>query len=175
MQVGAFLPVGSVGAAVAAVVVGVLSDAVRQRRTLMILSLLMALSRVTLIGSKHLLILTAAAFFGNLSGFVGDGGHQPVSTPVLPLVTDLGPGETAVLALALESPDAVVILDDALARQVATALAIPFRGTLGVLLDAKRAGLVSTILPLLDQLQVLRFRLSVRTREVILALAGETS
>jgi predicted nucleic acid-binding protein len=100
--------------------------------------------------------------------------RQPVSTPVLPLVTDLRPGETAVLALALESPDAVVILDDALARQVAEALHIPFRGTLGLLLDAKRAGLVSTILPLLDQLQALRFRLSVRTREAILALAGET-
>jgi uncharacterized protein len=100
--------------------------------------------------------------------------RQPVSTPVLPLVTDLGPGETAVLALALESTDAVVILDDALARQVAAALDIPFRGTLGVLLDAKRAGLVATILPLLDQLQALRFRLSAHTREAILALAGET-
>jgi uncharacterized protein len=100
--------------------------------------------------------------------------RQPVSTPVLPLVPDLGPGETAVLALALESPDAVVLLDDALARQVAAALDIPFRGTLGVLLDAKRAGLVATILPLLDQLQALRSRLSVRTREAILALAGET-
>jgi predicted nucleic acid-binding protein len=100
--------------------------------------------------------------------------RQPMSTPVLPLVTDLGPGETAVLALALESPDAVVLLDDALARQVAAALDIPFRGTLGVILDAKRAGLVATILPLLDQLQALRFRLSVRTRAAILALAGET-
>ena len=100
--------------------------------------------------------------------------RQPVSAPVLPLVTDLGPGETEVLALALESTDAVVILDDALARQVATALDIPFRGTLGLLLDAKRAGLVSTILPLLDQLQALRFRLSAHTRAAILALAGET-
>ena len=99
--------------------------------------------------------------------------RQPDSTSVLPLVTDLGPGETEVLALALESTDAVVILDDTLARQVAAMLDIRFRGTLGLLLDAKRAGLVSTITPLLDQLQALRFRLSLRTREVILALAGE--
>jgi hypothetical protein len=55
--------------------------------------------------------------------------RQPVSTPVLPLVTDLRSGETAVLALALESPDAVVILDDALARQVAATLDIPFHGS----------------------------------------------
>jgi predicted nucleic acid-binding protein len=101
--------------------------------------------------------------------------RQPASTRALPLVTDLGPGETEVLALALESTDAVVILDDALARQVAATLDIRFRGTLGLLLDAKRAGLVLTITPLLDQLQALRFRLSLGTREAILALAGETS
>ncbi len=101
--------------------------------------------------------------------------RQPARTPVLPLVTDLGPGETEVLTLALESTDAVVILDDALARQVAAALDMRFRGTLGLLLNAKRVGLVSTIAPLLDQLQTLRFRLSLRTREAILALAGETS
>ena len=34
--------------------------------------------------------------------------RQPVSTPVLPLGTDLGPDETEVLALALESTDASV-------------------------------------------------------------------
>ncbi len=100
--------------------------------------------------------------------------RQPASAPALPLVTDLGPGETEVLALALESTDVVVILDDALARQVAATLDVRFRGTLGLLLDAKQAGLVSTIAPLLDQLQALRFRLSSHTREAILALAGET-
>ena len=53
VQVGAFLTVGSVGAAVAAVVVGVLGDAVGRRRTLMTLSLLMALSGVMLVGSER--------------------------------------------------------------------------------------------------------------------------
>jgi hypothetical protein len=57
--------------------------------------------------------------------------------------------------------------------EVAATLAIRFRGTLGVLLDAKQVGLVSTITPLLDQLQALGFHLSSRTREVILDLAGE--
>jgi predicted nucleic acid-binding protein len=45
--------------------------------------------------------------------------RQPVSMAALPLVFDLGPGETEVLALALESHDAVAILDDGLARRVA--------------------------------------------------------
>jgi len=100
--------------------------------------------------------------------------RPPASTAVLPLVMDLGPGETEVLALALESTDAIVILDDALARQMATALAIRFRGSLGLLLDAKQAGLVSAIAPLLDQLQALGFHLNAETRKLILGLASES-
>jgi predicted nucleic acid-binding protein len=101
---------------------------------------------------------------------------RPVaSAAVLPLITALGPGETEVLALALESSDAIVLLDDALARQVASTLAIRFRGTLGLLLDAKQAGLISSVAPLLDQLQELGFRLNSHTRDLILDLTGETS
>jgi predicted nucleic acid-binding protein len=48
-----------------------------------------------------------------------------------------------------------------------------FTGTLGLLLDAKKAGLVTSIRPLLDRLQVLRFRLSPQARSTILRLAGE--
>jgi predicted nucleic acid-binding protein len=100
--------------------------------------------------------------------------RQPISAAVLPLVTDLGPGETEVMALALESPGAVIILDDGLARQVAETLGIRLTGTLGVLLDAKRGGLVPAVAPLLDQLQNLRFRLAPNTRDAVLKLAGET-
>ncbi|ETW97352.1 MAG: hypothetical protein ETSY1_23100 [Candidatus Entotheonella factor] len=99
--------------------------------------------------------------------------RSPAGAAVLPLTMELGPGETEVLALALESTDALVILDDALARQVAAALSIRFRGTLGLLLDAKEAGLVLAITPLLNQLQALGFRLHSATREAILDLAGE--
>lgn len=42
--------------------------------------------------------------------------QQPASVSVLPLVTDLGTGETEVLALALENPGAIAVLDDKLAR-----------------------------------------------------------
>jgi predicted nucleic acid-binding protein len=91
----------------------------------------------------------------------------------LPLATDLGPGETQVLMLALEVPEAVAVLDDALARQVAEALNLKLTGTLGLLIDAKRAGLVSAVGPLLDQLQALRFHLAMHTRIAVLKLAGE--
>jgi uncharacterized protein len=99
--------------------------------------------------------------------------RHPVRRPTVPLVHDLGPGETEVLMLGLESPEAVLVLDDGLARRVAETLKIPFTGTLGVLVDGKRAGLVPSIKPLLDQLQELRFRVSPATRSAVLTLAGE--
>jgi len=99
--------------------------------------------------------------------------RRPTSESALPLITDLGEGETEVLMLALELRDSVVILDDDLARRVAKSLNIRHTGTLGVLLDAKRAGLIPKIAPLLDQLDALRFRLASHTRAAVLKLAGE--
>ncbi len=99
--------------------------------------------------------------------------REPHSEVVLSLITDLGAGETATLALALESGDAVVILDDALARRHAHRLGLRFTGTLGLLIDAKRVGLIMAVSPVLDELQRLRFWLSASTREAVLRLAGE--
>lgn len=100
--------------------------------------------------------------------------RQPVSRQAIPLIHDLGPGETEVLLLALESPGTIAVLDDALARRVATVLEIPFTGTLGLLVDAKKAGLIPVVRPLLDALHALRFRMSPGTRSAVLKLAGES-
>ncbi len=99
--------------------------------------------------------------------------QRPVSVAAVPLLTDLGPGEAEVLMLAIEQKQLVAVLDDALARRIADTLDLPFTGTLGLLLDAKRAGLVPAVGPLLDRLQALRFRLAPDTRQLILKLAGE--
>ncbi len=99
--------------------------------------------------------------------------RQPISAPALPLAVGLGPGEREVLALALESSDAIVVLDDQLARQTALTFGLRLTGTLGVLLDAKKRGLINEIAPMLDQLQSLRFRLAPQTRAAVLKLAGE--
>lgn len=99
--------------------------------------------------------------------------RRPVSELAVPLVTDLGPGETEVLMLGLELREAVVVLDDTLARRVAEILGLRLTGTLGLLLDAKRAGLIMAVSPLLDQLHALRFRVAPNTRAAVLKLAGE--
>ena len=77
--------------------------------------------------------------------------------------------------LALDAPECVVVLDYALARRVALTLNLRLTGTLGLLIDAKRAGLVPRVEPYLDRLQELRFRLASHTRAAVLKLAGETS
>lgn len=99
--------------------------------------------------------------------------RQPASAPALPLAADLGRGEAEVLALALESADPVVMLDDAVGRRAAELLGIRLTGTLGLLLDAKRKGLVPTVAPVLDELDRLRFRVAPATRAAVLKLAGE--
>jgi predicted nucleic acid-binding protein len=72
----------------------------------------------------------------------------------------------------LESPESVCIVDDALARRVAGALGLRCTVTLGVLLETKRAGITTSVRPLLDQLQSLGFRLAGHTRVAVLKLAG---
>jgi predicted nucleic acid-binding protein len=60
------------------------------------------------------------------------------------------------------------------ARRIAEALEIRLTGTLGLLLDAKRARLIPAVTPLLDRLESLRFRLAAPTRAAVRALAGES-
>ena len=89
------------------------------------------------------------------------------------LVTDLGAGEAQVLALALEEPGSLVILDDLLARKVAKLRNIRLTGTAGVILKAKQQGYISAVAPLLDRLLRLDFRLSNAVKASILKLAQE--
>jgi hypothetical protein len=86
---------------------------------------------------------------------------------------DLGAGEKEVLALGMQVPGAVVILDERLGRLHAEALELAFTGTLGILLRAKVEGRIPRIAPLLEDLDRLGFRLSARTRAAVLRQAGE--
>ncbi|MBW4660490.1 MAG: DUF3368 domain-containing protein [Drouetiella hepatica Uher 2000/2452] len=99
---------------------------------------------------------------------------RQVSEPILvPDLPNIGKGEREVLSLALMMPDALVILDDALARNYARQLDLAFTGTLGVLLKAKQLGHVESIAPILDQLNALNFRVAQSTAAAVLKLANE--
>lgn len=99
-----------------------------------------------------------------------------VSSPtvvLLALATDLGKGESEAIAIAHER-DALLILDDALARRHASLIGVRLTGTLGVLLKAKEEGQISLVMPLVSRMTELGFWLSDKTREAVLKLARES-
>jgi predicted nucleic acid-binding protein len=57
--------------------------------------------------------------------------------------------------------------------ELAETLGLRLTGTLGLLLDAKRAGLILAVGPFLSRLQALHFRVAPHTRAAVLKLAGE--
>jgi predicted nucleic acid-binding protein len=84
-----------------------------------------------------------------------------------------GRGEAETIALAQETPGALVRVDERAARELCRSLDLEVRGTLGILLEAKRAGLVSRVAPILEALLASGFWLDADTRERFLQLAGE--
>ena len=99
---------------------------------------------------------------------------EPRAMPSEWLALDLGAGELATMALALENPKRVVLLDDSLARRTAQAAGLTVMGTLGVLLEAKSRGFTESIGPLMERLENAGMWISEDVRRRILRLAGET-
>jgi predicted nucleic acid-binding protein len=99
---------------------------------------------------------------------------NPQTVPSHWLSLDLGAGELAVLAMALENPEKIVLLDDSLARRVGQAAGLQVWGTLRVLLEGKKAGLTDSVKPLLERLTSSGMWISSEVRTRILALAGES-
>jgi predicted nucleic acid-binding protein len=64
----------------------------------------------------------------------------------------LGLGESSVLAVAAARPDVTAIIDDLNGRKCAVSLGIPVRGTLGIVLAAKRRGVIRQARPVLEDL-----------------------
>lgn len=85
----------------------------------------------------------------------------------------LGPGERSVIAYARDHGHCVAGLDDRLARLLAKELGLEVTGVVGILLKGKRAGLISQVRPLLDQLQQAGFRLQDDVYSEALRLGGE--
>lgn len=101
--------------------------------------------------------------------------RDPQRLPSEWLALDLGPGDLSALALALEHPQRVVLLDDSLARRIAQSAGLNTWGTLRVLLEGKQYGLVPQIAPLVDKLENSGMWISAEIRRRILALAGESN
>ena len=84
-----------------------------------------------------------------------------------------GAGEASCIALAQQTANALLIIDDRRARRVAEGIGIRCVGSAGVLLLAKREGVIENIKVPLDAINKTDFRLSEKLYRRLLELAGE--
>ena len=98
-----------------------------------------------------------------------------IAIPSLPelLSWDLGAGETSVLSYAFTNEGWTAILDDGAARKCAQTFAIPTKGTLAVVIRAKRYGFISSAADILRQLKSHGFRIDEHLLGQILPTVGE--
>jgi predicted nucleic acid-binding protein len=82
-------------------------------------------------------------------------------------------GESSAIALALEIPDSLLILDDIKARKVATQLGLSITGTLGIIIKAKLEGIIPSVIPILNKIKQTDFRLSDEVELQVLKAAME--
>lgn len=86
---------------------------------------------------------------------------------------DMGEGELAVLAIGLERPNCIVLLDDRRARRIAQAIGLKVWGTLKILIEAKSQGLVERVAPYVVSLEGAGMWMSDTIRARVLTLVGE--
>ena len=79
---------------------------------------------------------------------------------LLRALVDLGPGEAEVIALGLSHAGSLLLLDDGLARRMAALLGLRFTGTIGLLVKARQAGVLDSVLPSLQALRKSTFRVT---------------
>ncbi len=99
---------------------------------------------------------------------------KPVSS-ISTTVTEwrLGAGESSVLALASEHPGTEAIIDDLAGRKCAASLNIPVRGTLGIVLIAKKRGLIPQARPVIEDMMTAGLYLSRKVVDEALRRVGE--
>ena len=110
-----------------------------------------------------------------LNRFIGSSRVQAPgnTTQVETFSAYLGIGEAEAIALAMEIPDAILIMDDAEGRRMAQSLGLRVTGLLGVLIEAKVRKLLPAISPIVDQLVAEGLWLSEAMRRSVLDAVGE--
>jgi predicted nucleic acid-binding protein len=83
------------------------------------------------------------------------------------------PGEASAIALAMETSNAILIIDDLKGRKLASKMALSFTGTLGLLVKAKEYGVISSVKPYIEKIQNTDFRISSSLVDLVLEKTGE--
>jgi predicted nucleic acid-binding protein len=82
-------------------------------------------------------------------------------------------GEASAIALAVEFDDCLLIIDDLKGRKFAQQLGLTITGTAGIIIDAKLAGIITSVKPILFKIKTTNFRLTEQLELLILEKAGE--
>lgn len=101
--------------------------------------------------------------------------QQSVTTRIpIPSASDLHTGEIAALTLAIQIRADAVLIDERSGHAAARQLGIKTIGILGILLQAKAKGQLSSIRPVIDRLErEANFWIARPLRDQVLQLAGE--
>ena len=97
----------------------------------------------------------------------------PLQVPGLIQIWDLGPGEASVLAYAYFHPGVTAVIDDEAGRNCAETLGLPLMGTLGLVMTAKKRGLISAARPVVALLKQHGMYLSEKTIDQAMMLIDE--
>lgn len=82
-------------------------------------------------------------------------------------------GEASAIALAVEQPDCLLILDDLKARMLAKELKINYSGTLGILVEGKLSGHINSMKIVLEKIKKTNYRITPSLEKKILSRSGE--
>jgi predicted nucleic acid-binding protein len=125
------------------------------------------------------IVVPAAVASEIIAGPDGDAARLAVQSQMFTIVNtpeiepelaawDLGAGETSVLAYALAHPGWIAVLDDGAARKCAKTFGISMKGTLAVVIMAKKHGLIPSAARVLHSLQEAGLRLDEGLIQVVL-------
>ena len=145
------------------------------------------INRADLLARIYHAVFIAPAVYNEIIAGVGHAGaeevvgwdwikvHRVSQTEVFRVLrVNLDDGEAESIALALELAPQELLLDERKARRMALKLDLPVAGTLDVLMAAKRAGLIPTVRPVIDDLlQHAHFRVSRSLYHKLLSSANE--
>ena len=82
-------------------------------------------------------------------------------------------GEASAIALAIELDDCLLIIDDLKGRRFANQIGLTIIGTIGVIVDAKLAGIINSVRPILTKIKSTNFRITEQLEVIILKRSGE--
>jgi predicted nucleic acid-binding protein len=83
-------------------------------------------------------------------------------------------GEASAIALALEFNDSLLIIDDLKGRKFAINIGLKVTGTLGIIVEAKLSGHITSIKPILTKIKSTNFRITESLEKLLLIKSCES-